>query len=172
MMWTNPRSVLVIAALGGVLVQQSLAQEHCPYGRSSDCEARAIVDAVNAAVSADVPVNAAASVACPLGRLPGELVDLLPLLPLEHRSLIQECAKEKPRMRRKLRTFDLRDLIDDEAAPSMDVAPIAGAFSGRAVDVARSSGLSDEPYPISFDWAVVLDPQSRTLYSFVLNCRD
>jgi hypothetical protein len=38
--------------------------------------------------------------------------------------------------------------------------------------VATGAGLTEEPYPLGFDWAVVLDPGSHTLFSFVLNCRD
>jgi hypothetical protein len=76
------------------------------------------------------------------------------------------------RIARRARDFDLLGLIDDPADRPAAAAAVRAYFSQRAVDVAEGTGLSDGPYPISFDWVVVLDPQSRTLVSFVLNCRD
>lgn len=134
--------------------------------------ARAVVDAVNAVVWVDVPIAAAAAARCPLDRLPAGLGDLLPHVPAEHRPLVEECVRGRLRVRHEVRGFDLRDVIDAESGESSELEPLAGLFAGRVVDVALGAALSDEPYPIAFDWAVVLDVESHTLFSFVLNCRD
>lgn len=75
-------------------------------------------------------------------------------------------------MQRQVNDFDLVGMIDGSTVHREDVATIRKFFTGRAVDVATGVGLSDGPYPIDFDWAVVLDTRSGTLFSFVLNCRD
>lgn len=143
-----------------------------PRGPDPSSADRAIVDAVNAAVWVDVPIAAAASGRCPLERLPAALGALLPHVPAEHRAIVGECVRERLRVRRGLGGFDLGDVIDEESVEPDGRATLTGLFVDRTVDVAIGTALSDEPYPISFDWAVVLDPESHTLFSFVLNCRD
>lgn len=132
----------------------------------------ALTKAVNQLVPSDIPIAAAASMPCGLEQLPRSLAKLLPLLPSVHRDLIGECAQGRIRIDRAVSTFDLLAAIEDPANRPAAVARVRSFFDGRPVDVAAGAGLSDEPYPISFDWAVVLDPQSKTLFSFVLNCRD
>lgn len=131
-----------------------------------------VVDAVNALAQADIGIAAAARTGCGLDRLPGSRAALLPLVPGDHRRLIEECARGRTRISRATRDFDLLGLIDDPAERPAAAAAVRAFFSQRAVDVATGTGCSDGPYPISFDWVVVLDPHSRTLVSFVLNCRD
>ncbi|MEI6238937.1 MAG: hypothetical protein WCR51_00975 [Planctomycetia bacterium] len=133
---------------------------------------RALTKAVNRLVESDIPGTAAQSTPCDLTKLPGSLAKLLPLLPNDHRTLIQECARGRVRLTREVSAFDLPAMIEDHADRPDAVATIRAFFDERAVDVAMGQGLSDEPYPISFDWAVVLDPGSGTLFSFVLNCHD
>lgn len=143
-----------------------------PRGSAAAWTARAVVETVNAVVESDITIPAADSVACRLERLPARLPDLLPHLPEQHRLLIEECTMGRIRTRRGLKRFGLDDLIEEGTIDSAGRAAIAGVFAERTVDVAIGMGLSDGPYPLSFDWAVVLDPESHTLFSFVLNCRD
>ena len=133
---------------------------------------RGLTKAVNQIASADIPLAAAQSMPCTLEKLPGSLAKILPLLPPDHRALIHECAHGRLRLKRAVSTFDLVAAIEDPADKPAAVAAIRSFFDERAVDVVMGEGLSDEPYPISFDWAVVLDPSSGTLFSFVLNCHD
>lgn len=140
--------------------------------RGESVTPRAVVKAVNALVPTDIPIAAASSTPCVLAKLPGSLAKLLPLLPSDHRDLIEECARGRMKIRRTVSAFDLVTAIDDPADRPAAVASLRGFFDGRAVDAAMGAGLSGEPYPISFDWVVVLDPQSQTLFSFVLNCHD
>jgi hypothetical protein len=132
----------------------------------------ALTKAVNQLVPADIPIAAAASMPCASEQLPRSLAKLLPLLPSAHRDLIGECAQGRTRIDRAVSTFDLLAALEDPANRPAAVARVRSFFDGRPVDVAAGTGLSDEPYPISFDWIVVLDPQSKTLFSFVLNCHD
>jgi hypothetical protein len=139
-----------------------------------------VVEIVNALVPSDVGIDVAASVPTAVERLPASLSDLLPLLPPEHRQLIEECARGRLRVKRGVMAFDPLELLDELADAeadggrdtARDAAPIREFFSHRPVDVATGTGLSDGPYPITFDWAVALDPRTHTLFSFVLNCRD
>ena len=133
---------------------------------------RALVEAVNEIVAADIPIAAAQCVTCSLERLPGSRAALLPLVPNDHRRLIQECARGRTRFLRHLAGFNLLALIDEPEEAPTAALKIRGFFDERAVEVAVGRAHSDGPYPISFDWAVVLDPRSRTLFSFVFNCRD
>lgn len=133
---------------------------------------RALTKAVNQIASTDIPLAAAESMPCTLDKLPGSLAKILPLLPPDHRALIHECAHGRLRLKRAVSTFDLVAAIEAPADKPAAVAAIRSFFDERAVDVVMGEGLSDEPYPISFDWAVVLDPSSGTLFSFVLNCHD
>ena len=133
---------------------------------------RGLTKAVNQIASADIPLAAAQSTPCTLDKLPGSLAKILPLLPPDHRALIHECAHGRLRLKRAVSTFDLVAAIEDPADKPAAVAAIRSFFDERAVDVGMGECLSDEPYPISFDWAVVLDPSSGTLFSFVLNCHD
>lgn len=131
-----------------------------------------VVDAVNALVQADICIAAAARTGCALDRLPTSRAALLRLVPGDHRQLFEECVRGRMRITRQARDFDLLGLIDDPTERPAAAAAVRAFFAQRAVDVAMGTGLSDGPYPISFDWVVVLDPHSRTLVSFVLNCRD
>lgn len=134
--------------------------------------AQGLISAVNAVAPADVGISPADVAPCLLDELPSARAKLLPLLPPEHRRLIADCARGRTRVRRSVRAFDLLALLDDPVPTTADAAPIREFFEDRAVDVATGSAISDGPYPISFDWAVVLDAETHTLYSFVLNCRD
>lgn len=163
------RVVLVVGMLVALTGGMAGARPRDPDASSTP---RAVIDAVNAVVWVDVPVAAAASARCPLERLPAALGDLLPHVPAEHRSLVGECVRGRLRVRRGLRGFDLGNVIDEGSVEPAESAALAGLFGDRAVDVAIGTALSDEPYPIAFDWAVVLDAESHTLYSFVLNSRD
>jgi len=133
---------------------------------------RDVVEAVTALASSDAPIDVAGSVACGLDRLPASRAAILPLVPGEHRRLLEECARGRLRFRRRQVDLDLIGLIDEVADRPECAATVGAFFAGRPVDVAIGAGLSDGPYPIAFDWAVVLDPRSGTLFSFVLNCRD
>lgn len=141
-------------------------------GREPRATVRAVVDAMNALVESDIPIAAAESTACSLDRLPGSRADLLPLVPGRHRELIADCARGRMRVKRRVEDFDLVGMIEGSTERRVDDATIRQFFAGRAVDVATGTGFSDGPYPIDFDWAIVLDPRSGTLFSFVLNCRD
>lgn len=146
-----------------------------PAEHSPDADlaaARAIVAAVNAVVAADVGIPPAGFASCPLDGLPAARAKLLPLLPPEHRRLIAECARGRTRMQRDLRGLDLLALLDDPVEASSEAAAIRAFFDERTVDVALGSAVSEGPYPISFDWAVVLDADTHTLYSFIVNCTD
>ena len=131
-----------------------------------------LVGAVNALAKADVPIDVAASAPCGIDRLPNSRAALMPLVPAEHRRLIEACARGRLRLQRRTAGLDLFALIDEPADMPECAVTVRTFFSGRTVDVATGAGLSDGPYPIRFDWAVVLDPESGTLFSFVFNCRD
>lgn len=133
---------------------------------------RRLTNAVNRVASTDIPLTAAESRPCKLGKLPGSRAKLLPLLPPEHRGLIAECARGRTRVRHAVHSLDLLALIEDADAEAGDAATIQAFFDERVVDVATGSAVSDGPYPIAFDWAVVLDAQAHTLFSFIINCRD
>lgn len=133
---------------------------------------RKLTSAVNQLASTDIPSAAAESTPCALEKLPGSLAKLLPLLPHNHRSLIHECAHGRLRLERSVSAFDLVAAIEDPVDKPAAVSTIRAFFDERTVDVVIGQGLSEEPYAISFDWAVVLDPRSGTLFSFVLNCHD
>lgn len=164
--------IVVCVGLAGALAAPVRA-ERVAAGRSPSAAAAIdVVEAVNALADADIGVVAAARTGCALDRLPASRAALLPLVPGDHRRLLEECARGRMRIARRARDFDLLRLIDDPADRPAAAAAVRAYFSQRAVDVAEGTGLSDGPYPISFDWVVVLDPQSRTLVSFVLNCRD
>lgn len=175
---SSRRCILVALACGilGILGILVMAHGRADHDASQPGDpgawARGVVDAVNAVVQSDIPIPAAAWASCSLPRLPTKLADILPSVPAEHRALIQESARGRLRMRRNLETFAVSGLIDEESLDGSDSASLAGLFLGRRVDVATGAGLSDGPYPLGFDWAVVLAPESQTLFSFVLNCRD
>lgn len=156
-----------------VLALAPARAERVVAGRSPAPVAEAdLVAAVNALVQADIGIAAAAHTVCALDRLPASRAALLPLVPGDHRQLITESARGRMRIRRCARDFDLIGLIDDPAERRGSAAAVREFFAQRVVDVATGTGLTDGPYPISFDWVVVLDPRSGTLLSFVLNCRD
>lgn len=163
-------AAILLVLMAGIPSLVSLAAS--PRGGTAAWTARAVVETVNTVVESDITIPAAASVACRLERLPTGLPDLLPHLPEQHRLLIEECTVGRMRTRRGLTRFGLDDLVEEATVDSAGRDSIAGLFVKRPVDVATGMGLSDGPYPLSFDWAVVLDPESHTLFSFVLNCRD
>lgn len=161
------------AAFCAVLVEPARAARARSRPCPSHLAARDLVTAVNAIADSDIPLKAAESTACALERLPGSLGALMPLVPVEHRRLLEECAKGRMRVQRRVDGFDLIGLIDgDEAGRRPEAATIRQFFAGRPVDVALGTGASDGPYPLGFDWVVVLDAGSETLFSFVVNCRD
>lgn len=171
----STRRVIGLAVLvGAVAAASGGAAWEASRGRAPRAAARAVVDAVNAIVQADIPVDAAESTTCTLDRLPAALAELQPLVPGRHRRLIEECVHGRIHVRRRLEAFELLAMIDgpEGIATGPDAATVREFFAGRTVDVAIGRGESDGPYPLSFDWAVVLDQRSRTLFSFVLNCRD
>lgn len=140
----------------------------CPgAARTAD----ALVEAVNACVEPDIPLPSADRAACDLDRLPASLGKIVPHVPEAHRRLVAKSVRGRLRVQSGVRGFDLVGRIDDAVDPGR-AAVVRDYLAGRAVDVATGSGVSDGPYPFSFDWVVVLDRRSRTLYSFVLNCHD
>lgn len=173
----RPRSELGFAFSLCILACGGLVLAGAGDGRAGDrgrqpFDAGRVVEAVNALAPSDVAIPIAVSTACGLDRLPGSRAAILPLVPAEHRRLIAECVRGRLRLRRRQLDLDLPGMIDEAANRPDCVATLRGFFGGRPVDVAIGMGLSDDPYPISFDWAVVLDPRSGTLFSFVLNCSD
>jgi len=165
--------LLGILVFGAVCVSAARAERGVAGSPAAAAVAESdLVDAVNALAQADIGIAAAAHTACVLDRLPATRAALLPQLPADHRRLIGECARGRMRISRRMRDFDLLGLIDDPAEHPAAAAAVRAFFATRTVDVIRGSGLSDGPYPIRFDWVLVLDPGSRTLMSFVLNCRD
>ena len=97
---------------------------------------------------------------------------MLSLVPGEHQRLLADCARGRIRIVRGVENFDLVGMIDDPAERPAAVAAVRSFFAERPVDVATGVGVSDGPYPIRFDWVVVLDARSRTMVSVVINCRD
>ena len=162
-----------IAALAcGALAMNPEPDAEAGSRRRAPTTARAVVRAMNKLVPSDIGISPAVSSACDADRLPAKFADLLPLVPQEHRRLLEECAGGRMRVQRGLATFEPLALLDEAIDAGDRAAPIRAFFSGRPVDVASGTGLSEGPYPISFDWAVVLDRRSQTLFSFVFNCRD
>ncbi len=134
--------------------------------------AQALAVAVNSVVSADIGIPPADFTSCQIDALPGSRAKLLPLLPREHRDLITDCARGRTRVQRNVRGFDLLAMLEDSVDTADEAATIRAFFDERTVDVAVGSAVSDGPYPIAFDWAVVLDSRANTVFSFIVNCRD
>jgi hypothetical protein len=145
--------------------------DHAPRPKPPP-DGSAVVQAMNALAPADIAIDPALRTSCPLERLPAAKAALLALVPGSHRGLLEEGVRGRIRVQRGVRDLDLPGLVDDPAGTPEDAAAVQEFFAGRPVDVATGAGLTEEPYPLSFDWAVVLDPGSHTLFSFVLNCRD
>lgn len=141
-------------------------------GDAPDAAAPAFLAAVNSVVASDIGIPSADLALCSLESLPSSRAKILPLLPPEHRGLIAECARGRTQLRRSVRRFDLLALLDDPVEATAEAAPIQAFFEGRTVDVAEGSGVSGEPYPITFEWVVVLDADANTVFSFIVNCRD
>ena len=141
-------------------------------GDAPDAAAQALVAAVNSVVAIDIGIPSADVAPCSLDAIPSSRAKILPLLPPEHRRLIAECARGRTRLRRDVRGFDLLALVEDPAKDTVDAAAIQACFDERTVDVAEGSGVSGEPYPITFDWVVVLDAEAHTVFSFIVNCQD
>ena len=177
-MWTRNGSARTVASGPCLFACSGLVLLIASTGRAGECvrtspiTVRDVVDAMNSLASGDIPIDAAGSTACSLDRLPASRAALLPLMSAEHRRLIEGCARGRMRMQRGTEGLDVVALIEEAADHPECAATVRSFFAGRRVDVAVGSGLSDGPYPIVFDWAVVLDPRSGTLFSFVLNCRD
>lgn len=153
-----------------------VAPTHGAGGRdvdgAPDSASQALVAAVNSVVAADIGIPPADAAICSLDALPSSRAKILPFLPPEHRWLIAECARGRTRLRRDVRGFNLLALLDDPAETTADAAAIQAFFDERTVDVAMGSGVSGEPYPITFDWVVVLDAKAQGIFSFIVNCRD
>lgn len=132
---------------------------------------RAVVRAMNVLAAGDLPMPAAASAACD-GGLPRDLERLLPLVPRPHRGLVAECVSGRVTILENRAGFNLVGLIDAPAADAAAVATVRSFCDARSVDVALGGGWSDDAYPFGFDWVLVLDRESRRLYSFILNCHD
>ena len=144
----------------------------CFVPGSALADAQALVAAVNAVIDSDAGIPSADFAPCQLDTIPGSRAKILPLLPPEHRRLIAECARGRTRLRSRVRGFDLLALLDGPAENTAEAAANMAFFDERTVDVAAGSAVSGEPYPIAFDWVVVLDAHAHTVYSFVLNCHD
>ncbi len=134
--------------------------------------AQALVAAVSSVVASDIGIPSADVAICSLESLPSSRAKILPLLPPEHRRLIAECARGRTRMRRDVRGFDLLSLLENPVEATAEAAAIQAFFDERTVDVAEGSGVSGDPYPITFDWVVVLDAEAHTVFSFIFNCQD
>lgn len=147
------------------------ADGDCPYLRMH-AAVGGLVAAVNTVVEPDIPIAAAMSVGCTEPKLPASRAALLDLLPEDHGRLIADCARGRAVVKRGVNGFDLLGLIDEPVEPSAEASAVRSFFHDRTVDVAIGRASSAGPYPISFDWAVVLDTRSATLYSFILNCGD
>ena len=155
----------------GMAAPARAADGDCPYLRMH-ASLGGLVAAVNAVVEPDIPIAAAMSVGCTEPKLPAGRGALLALVPDEHARLIAECARGRAVVKRGVKGFDLLDLLDEDPEPTAEASTVRTFFRDRSVDVAVGRASSAGPYPISFDWAVVLDATSGTLYSFVLNCGD
>jgi len=141
-------------------------------GGVPDSASLALVAAVNSVVATDIGIPSAHVAPCPLDALPSSRAKILPLLPPEHRMLIAECARGRTKLRKTVRGFDLLALLDDPREATAEAAEIQTFFDERTIDVAMGSGASGEPYPITFDWVVVLDAEADTVFSFIMNCQD
>lgn len=156
----------------GLQAPPALAAEgHCPYLRMHATES-GLVAAVNAVVESDIPIAAAMSVGCCEPKLPAARAALLALVPDEHAEMIAVCARGKTVIRRNVKGFDLLGLLDEAPEPTAAASTVRHYFEDRSVDIAYGRAMSSGPYPISFDWAIVLDSRTNTLFSFILNCGD
>lgn len=168
--------VVICGTLGRMHAPQA-GDLHCPVLRShapatDDAAADSLVAAVNAVVPTDIQIPTAARVACAERRLPGSRDALVSLLAEQHGQLIAECGRGRAVVTRGVHGFDLLTLLEEPPDETDDSATIRGCFDAGAVDIAVGKGLSDGPYPIGFDWVLVLDHESHVLYSFILNCSD
>ena len=141
-------------------------------GDAPAAAAQALVAAVSSVVASDIGIPSAEIAPCSLDALPSSRAKILPLLPPEHRRLIAECARGRTRLRRDVRGFDLLALVKDPVEATTEAEAIQAFFDERTVDVAEGSGVSGDPYPITFDWVVVLDAEAHTVSSFIVNCQD
>ncbi len=163
--------ICVLACVGVMIHSVQADPDHSPRPKPP-ADARAVVRAMNVLAPADIAIDPALNTACPLERLPASKASLLALVPGSHRGLLEEGVRGRIRVRRGVRDLDLPGMVDDPAGNPEDAAAVQEFFAGRPVDVAAGAGLTEGPYPLGFDWAVVLDPGTHTLFSFVLNCRD
>jgi len=163
-----PALLLVVAVLANAAA--AAEPECCPY--VSATTARTVVDAVNALAATDIPIPVADTAACELRTLPRTLAELIAVLPPEYRQLVGECARGRTRTMRDVTGFDLLGIIEQPADRPADASTIRAFFDERTVDVATGRGASDGPYPIAFDWVVVLDHRGHRIFSFVPNCAD
>lgn len=162
-----PACFIPVLAFADTVTKPAAERPHAVRATS-----QALVAAVNSVVAADIGIPPADAAICSLDALPSSRAKILPFLPPEHRWLIAECARGRTRLRRDVRGFNLLALLDDPAETTADAAAIQAFFDERTVDVAMGSGVSGEPYPITFDWVVVLDAKAQGIFSFIVNCRD
>ncbi|EKD29212.1 MAG: hypothetical protein ACD_79C00014G0001 [uncultured bacterium] len=111
---------------------------------------------------------------CTLKELPSNYKDAVNLTLEEHRNLILDLNQKKPKFFRQIDDFDLNKYLHyyDEEFPDLEknLKWIGDFFKGRKVDVIYGKGA--EKGDFEFDWILVLDPELKTLFSFILNLED
>ena len=129
---------------------------------------------INQLLSSNIHLTPARFAWHTLSKLPIDLEEILKLLTNEHRELIQENLTGSPTFSQRVPDFDLSKTLRYYDEKNEDAALILGYvktfFQGRPVDVAQGKGQhKEEYYSLTFDWIVVLDPENKVLYSFILN---
>ena len=132
-----------------------------------------LADKINGLALTDVSVTPARFTWRTLSRLPDDLKEILGLLPGEHQEFIRENLDGESKFLRGVPDFDLTHLLhyhdeENENAESV-LGYVKTFFQGRPVDVAQGKGHVKRSFPFTFDWVVVLDPENKVLYSFILN---
>jgi len=163
---------ICVTSWAAIMVGSVRADRDNSRDSTSPPDPGAVVRAMNALTPSDIAIDPAMSTSCPLDRLPASKAALVSLVPGPHRPLLTEGVRGRIRLRRGVKDLDLPGMVDDPEGRPEDAEIVREFFAGRPVDVAAGAGLTEGPYPLGFDWAVVLDPASHTLFSFVLNCRD
>ena len=119
----------------------------------------------------------AAVKSCNADKMPSDLKEALKLADEAHGKFIRELQKGKPQIKTGIKDFDLTKVLKyfDDESPDLkkNLDLIKAYFSGRAVDVVQGKGAdkSDEG-GFSFDYVLVLDPENKSLFSFILNLQD
>jgi hypothetical protein len=163
---------IIACCIPSLAVADTVTKRAADRPHAVPAASRALVAAVNSVVATDIGIPAADVAPCSLDALPSSRAKILPLLPPEHRQLIAECARGRTRLRRDVCGFNLLALLEDPVEATAEAAAIQAFFDERTIDVAQGSGVSGEPYPITFDWVVVLDAEADTIFSFIVNCQD